>query len=539
MFRNIKLASRALLSFGIISLLLFALGLLSLSKLAQVHTAANDLQTDWLPSIEQGNKIQSDTYKLRLAGLHMATEGANAQAQNIAMLNTLQAALKKDLADYAALVSSPEEKQRYETVLANAAAYQTQMATLIVNAAGQTSEQQVSFVNNITLPLATTLQGSIDELVAINDQGAQASGVAADAQYQNGFNLTLVIVIIAVLGAVLIAILFTRSITAPVRQLLDATGKIAEGNLRDEVQINGSDEITQLQTSTAHMQASLKGTLQHIADSSRQLAAAAEQMAAITRESNAGIQQQNLETDQAATAVNEMTAAVEEVARNAVQASQSTQASEQSAALGQDRVRETIDSIQKLSASVSQTGADIEGLAGQTRDISKVLDVIRGIAEQTNLLALNAAIEAARAGEQGRGFAVVADEVRALAHRTQSSTLEIEQMIKTIQVGATQAVNSMHRSNGEATQTLTVAHEAGAAIGAIASAVTTISQMNLLIASASEEQAQVARSVDQNLVSIKDLAVQSASGAQQTAEASGELSRLATDLSKLVGRFSI
>jgi methyl-accepting chemotaxis protein len=173
------------------------------------------------------------------------------------------------------------------------------------------------------------------------------------------------------------------------------------------------------------------------------------------------------------------------------------------------------------------------------REISKVLDVIRSIAEQTNLLALNAAIEAARAGDAGRGFAVVADEVRALAHRTQQSTQEIEQMIGGIQSGTDQAVGAMHSSNGRARSTLEVAQAAGTALEQIAQAIASINERNLVIASASEEQAQVAREVDRNLVNIRDLSLQSSAGANQTSAASQELSRLAVDLNSLVARFKV
>jgi methyl-accepting chemotaxis protein len=206
---------------------------------------------------------------------------------------------------------------------------------------------------------------------------------------------------------------------------------------------------------------------------------------------------------------------------------------------GQARVGHTITSIEKLSASVKQTCVDVEGLAGKTQDIAKVLDVIGSIAEQTNLLALNAAIEAARAGEQGRGFAVVADEVRALAHRTQTSTQEIERMIQEIQKDSGNAVHSMRRSNEEAQATLTTAQDAGVAISEITAAISDINERNLLIAAASEEQAQVARSVDENLVSIRDLSAQSASAAHQTATASHELSQLAVGLNRLVSRFAV
>lgn len=192
-----------------------------------------------------------------------------------------------------------------------------------------------------------------------------------------------------------------------------------------------------------------------------------------------------------------------------------------------------------MSLDVQTTSTLVEGLAEQGRDIGKVLDVIRSIAEQTNLLALNAAIEAARAGEAGRGFAVVADEVRALAHRTAQSTREIEQMVAGIQTGTGDAVQSMALNTSRTHSTLELAQAAGEALEQITDAISHINERNLVIASASEEQAQVSREVDRNLVNIRDLSTQSAAGASQTSAASHELSRLAVDLNGMVARFVI
>jgi len=287
------------------------------------------------------------------------------------------------------------------------------------------------------------------------------------------------------------------------------------------------------------MQQNLRKTIEQISGSATQLASAAEELSAVTEEASRGVQQQNNEIEQAATAVNEMTAAVEEVARNAVSTSQASQQSTQAAREGRDRVVETVSAIQAMTQDVQTTSNLVEGLAEQGRDIGKVLDVIRSIAEQTNLLALNAAIEAARAGEAGRGFAVVADEVRALAHRTAQSTREIEQMVAGIQNGTGEAVQSMQLSTDRTQTTLELARSAGVALEQITVAISQINERNLVIASASEEQAQVSREVDRNLVNIRDLATQSAAGANQTSVASHELSRLAIDLNGMVARFVI
>ncbi|WP_414860536.1 methyl-accepting chemotaxis protein [Pseudomonas rhodesiae] len=287
------------------------------------------------------------------------------------------------------------------------------------------------------------------------------------------------------------------------------------------------------------MQTKLRDTLQRIAGSASQLASAAEELNAVTDESARGLTRQNNEIEQAATAVNEMTSAVEEVARNAVSTSEASRNATASAGDGRDLVQETVSAIERMSGDVQATATLIGDLATESRDIGKVLDVIRGLADQTNLLALNAAIEAARAGEAGRGFAVVADEVRALAHRTQQSTSEIERMIGSIQSGTEHAVDSMRNSTERAESTLNIAKGAGLSLETINSAVVEINERNLVIASAAEEQAQVAREVDRNLVNIRDLSVQSATGASQTSAASGELSRLAVDLNGMVGRFRL
>ncbi|WP_371916126.1 methyl-accepting chemotaxis protein [Pseudomonas sp. URIL14HWK12:I9] len=248
---------------------------------------------------------------------------------------------------------------------------------------------------------------------------------------------------------------------------------------------------------------------------------------------------QNDEVNQAATAVTEMSAAVDEVARNAAGAAEASRETEGLARMGIDNVAQTLVAIEKLSANVGSTATQVQTLSTRTQDITKVVEVIRAIAEQTNLLALNAAIEAARAGEQGRGFAVVADEVRALAHRTQQSTQEIEQMIGAIQNDSVHAARAMQDSRQMADDSNAVAQKANSSLEQIAQAITVINERNLLIATASEEQAQVAREIDRNLTSIRDLSTQSAAGASQTATASAEVSRLAVGLSRVVGEFTV
>ncbi|WP_442969420.1 methyl-accepting chemotaxis protein [Pseudomonas sp. PS02290] len=287
------------------------------------------------------------------------------------------------------------------------------------------------------------------------------------------------------------------------------------------------------------MQSGLKNTVHQIADAANQLASAAEELTAVTEDSTRGLVTQNGEIQQAATAVNEMTAAVEEVARNAVSTSQISNQTAEDAMKGQKQVQQAVTAINTVTEVINDSTQRVEALAEQIHDITKVLEVISGIAEQTNLLALNAAIEAARAGEQGRGFAVVADEVRALAHRTQTSTGEIEAMISRVRNGADEAVHAMGKSRTLVQNTQLLATEAGLALERISNGVSQINERNLVIASAAEEQAQVAREVDRNLVNIQDLSTQTAAGANQTSASSQELSRLAMSFNSLVGQFKL
>jgi len=537
--RNLRMTSRALLCFGIICSILVILGGAALLQMATISKSVDELRNNWLPSVRQAGKMQAAGLLYRLDARRFVIDDNRMSVESLGKLDQAKSNLKKEAAAYDNLVSSDAERTLYNDVILAVKDYEAvlnQMVTL-----GGTADTTVlgQYIRDVSRPSAIKMQEAIEALVKVNELGAQAS--ADDAQ--NAFRLGVKIVVFLVLGAIaltiLIAVIFTQSIIRPVRALVRVTQDVAKRDLTSKIEVDGSDELTELQSATAAMGASLRETIDHIAQSSNRLASAAEEMSSITHESTQGAQRQSRETEMAAAAVNEMTAAVEEVARNASSASQSTQTTQRSTVTGKERVNLTIESISRLNSSVSEASTQVEGLAGQVQNIANVLDVIRSIAEQTNLLALNAAIEAARAGEQGRGFAVVADEVRALAHRTQSSTYEIESMIQNIQKDSSAAVLAMSRSSKEAQATLSTAREAGDSIGEITLTVADISERNLMIAAASEQQASVARSVDRNIGSIRDLALQSASTAHQTAEASQDLSRLAVDLNRLVSGFKI
>jgi methyl-accepting chemotaxis protein len=334
-----------------------------------------------------------------------------------------------------------------------------------------------------------------------------------------------------------------RFILRPLRRLVDDVSGMSEGiaegrgDLTRRLDLNSKDEFGDLARSFNAYVASLQHIIQEATQSSTRMSASAEQLSVITHESQRGGQQQQSEVDQVATAMNEMSATVQEVARNAAVAAEAARKANGEANNGQKVVSETVNAINEVAAEVESATAVIHKLNADSNQIGTVLDVIRGIAEQTNLLALNAAIEAARAGEQGRGFAVVADEVRTLATRTQESTREIQKMIESLQVGTRNAVQVMEHGRSKAHASVQQAASAGESLNSITGVVGTISDMNAQIASAAEEQGAVAEEINRNIVNISQITGQTAAGAGQIASASKELVQLAVRMQGLVGSF--
>ncbi|MDQ0703503.1 methyl-accepting chemotaxis protein [Pseudomonas sp. W3I7] len=538
--RHLNIAPRAFLGFAFIALLVVLLGVFAVNRMTQIRQSSVEMTSTQLPSVTYLGNITENVLRLRILSFRVLVNREPAGLQEAeTRMGVLTDKVKTAQAGYAPLPAGPEEAALYKTFVSTLDNYLKAQAEMLALSKQNKVEEMRALINTRIKDGTDQMGEQLNKLIAINAADARDADTLAGSSYQGAITGVIVFSVAAALLTVLLAWLLTRSIVTPLRKALEVAETIAGGNLTKVIEDAGKDEPARLLGALSAMQTNLRQTIQHIAGSATQLASAAEELSAVTEEASKGLQQQNNEIDQAATAVNEMTAAVEEVARNAVSTSEASSQSTQAAREGRDRVVETVGAIQTMTQDVQNTARMIEGLATQGRDIGKVLDVIRAIAEQTNLLALNAAIEAARAGEAGRGFAVVADEVRALAHRTAQSTQEIEKMVAGIQSGTGDAVQSMQQSNQRTQTTLELARAAGVALEQITESISLINERNLVIASASEEQAQVSREVDRNLVNIRDLATQSAAGANQTSAASHELSRLAVDLNGMVARFVI
>ena len=356
----------------------------------------------------------------------------------------------------------------------------------------------------------------------------------------DGVKISVILLVSTVLVSFIIFLwMLKKIIIRPVQSVAHDLALMAQGDFSKEIIPLCNDEIGDLATSAAKLSVDMGGIVERINQSVFKLSTSAEEMAHITEQSNQSLSQQRTETEQVATAMNEMTATVHEVSQNAQLAASSAGQANAEVNIGQGVVNDAINAISKLVQQVEQASDVIHGLENDSIEIGSVLDVIKSIAEQTNLLALNAAIEAARAGEQGRGFAVVADEVRVLAQRTQTSTQEIQSMIEKVQSGAQQAVESMNQSRSQADVTRDTAARAGEVLTSITNSVTNINDMNTLIASSAEEQNSVAEEINRSVVSISQVAEVSSEGAAHTAETSEDLRNVAEELKHVISRLKI
>ena len=338
-----------------------------------------------------------------------------------------------------------------------------------------------------------------------------------------------------------VASFITASIKRPLDLAMSAMDDIAqgEGDLTRRLQVSGKDEVAGLGRAFNRFAERVQAMVKEVAGSAGELTGSADQLAALTADTDGEVQKSRHEIDQVATAMNEMAATVQEVARNANDAAAAAAAANDEAQNGRSVVTKTSQAIDSLAGEIERAAEVIHHLEEDSDAIGTVLDVIRGIAEQTNLLALNAAIEAARAGEQGRGFAVVADEVRTLASRTQQSTEEIQEMIERLQERARSAVSVMEQSRQGAQLGVEQAAATGESLGAITDAVTRINDMNTQIASAAEEQSAVAEEINRNVVNVSQVVDRTADTSHRITESSGNLTRLAGQLHGLIAQFKI
>ncbi|QHF44128.1 methyl-accepting chemotaxis protein [Pseudomonas sp. S35] len=539
--RKLKLAARSALCFGFFCILIVLLGIFAIQQASILNSAEKKIETNIIPSFKVLGVLDREFVSVRNSNskLRNAGEDDSVRAGDKKDLIRSQLLIQQSMDSLSHLIVTPEGLAAINSLAESFEKFNNIQVKYMALIDAKNFSEAINFTNSEVRNVSRIVAGNIEALKKVNDMKAEAAGDEAEEAYNRMIVLASSFIIVSLIATITLAWFYTKSITTPLLKSLMIAERIATNDFSHDIYPDGTDEMGRLLDALSKMQGNLRSAIIQIGDSSTQLAATAEEMHAVTEDASQGLIRQNNEIEMAATAVNEMSSAVDEVASNAAEASSAASSTAETAIAGRGKVNETVVAINIMVDNVESTSVNVRGLAEMATDISGVLDVIRSVAQQTNLLALNAAIEAARAGEAGRGFAVVADEVRALAHRTQLSTSEIEKMILTIQTSSTDAVTSMNQTSHQAGKTLALAQSAGLALAEITESIEHINDRNVQIATASEEQSQVARQVDANLVSIRDLSIQSAAGSRQTSVASAELSSLAVELSRLVAKFKV
>ncbi|GAB7529823.1 methyl-accepting chemotaxis protein [Pseudomonas sp. 3A(2025)] len=536
---HMSIATRACLSFGLIAALVVFLGLFGMHNASSIRSALVHTEEVTLAGSRSLAQIRDNQLGIRVITLRMMLNREPAVlTPTLARLEVLIGQLDTSMQNYQKVVTE-QGKPAFNDMLTTLGNYR-RLLDEYRNLSSQNRLDEMRNLLNGGIQDASNKTGELfSELLRINIEESAASNTQATERYESTRLWSALVLGLALVLTCVLAWGLIRSIVRPLREAIDLARAVADGDLTHRLQAQGKDEPAQLIEALARMQHNLREALGLINQTAVQLGQSSNDVGQITQRSLSETAQQHDEIEQAATAVNEMTAAVEEVASNAVSTSQVSDDSQRIAERGNRQVQHTLSTIRTLGEGMQQASTNIGELAQESQKIGKVLDVIRAIAEQTNLLALNAAIEAARAGDAGRGFAVVADEVRALAGRTQASTLEIEQMVSTIQNGTQQAVQAMQGGTRQVDDTLQSAQATGQALEEINLAIVAIHERNLVIASAAEEQAQVAREIDRNLVNIRDLSVKTSEASSETGRSVNALRGTVGALQEMLGRFHL
>ncbi|MGN5118521.1 methyl-accepting chemotaxis protein [Aeromonas sp. 55A] len=544
MLTKMTIGQKLTMTFTTLALLMLGFAWFATLQLSNIYRDASEVSDNIVPSIRASSQMHVSLLDARRAELNMVIDALGKDPDSLnSSTQSFEAAKSQYMAAEQRYGSMPFVSERDRNMFAElktaAAKYFSAHGDLeTAIRQGDIAKMQSLIKNESRAALEQAGQDGL-ELRKENDRVANLLTKQSEASYERAKLLSTTVGALTLLFVVIVAWLLIRQIRNPVMTLLEQTRQVAAGNLTSQLDMKqfSHDELGKLAQGFNEMQSNLRMLVNEVSGSVVQLGAAAEEISAVAQQSANNMGAQQHELNQLATAMNEMQATVREVARNTNDAASAATSASDTAAQGSETVNDSIGRIEKVATAIEETALVIRQLGDDSRNIGMVLEVIQGIAEQTNLLALNAAIEAARAGEQGRGFAVVADEVRTLAKRTQDSTSQINHIISELQQRANEAGVTMQQSQDMMSETVHTAREAGASIAEISSSVNSISHMNIQIATATEEQGAVSEELNRNVVNISNASEEVATGAKQMAQACNDLNLLATQLQEVVRKF--
>ena len=537
-FTNLKIGKKLGLGFGIVLALMAILGILSLVQFSRLDGAASDLGTNWLASVKEIGELRFDTAALRRDTLNyiVATDKRPHYEEKI---NKETVTIAGDEQRYEPLISSDDERRIYQEFRATWDKYMIVNAQVRELAAQNKNAQAIILTQSEGSQTFEAAAQYLQEDVNLNNKGADASAKLAAEIYSSSRYWVIALLTGAIVTGLVIAVGIARSMSGAAGKMLVMIEDVANNNLAIADMETAEDEIGQAGLALNKMKNNLRELIQSIAGTAEHVASASEELSSSATQQSQSAETQNNQTTQVATAMQEMSSTVLQVSENSNKAAEASRQAAETAREGGSIVEETLTKMRLIADSVGATAKKMEELGKSSDQIGRIAGVIDDIADQTNLLALNAAIEAARAGEQGRGFAVVADEVRKLAERTTTATKEIAQMIKNIQDETKTAVAAMEAGTKQVEDGVQSTSRAGDSLKQIIHKSEEVGEMITHIATAATEQSSASEEINNNMEMIAKLVKESADGAQQSAKACQDLSGLALDLQNMVGKFNL
>lgn len=541
--KRLGLRVKVALPFAITAVALIVIGLFAVSTVRNLVSDTDNIAETYLPSVSEILNGDRDLYQAMVAQMAFVdAQFNNEEGENY--LASFDENAGQALERFNQAVARLEGTGVSDVARGFDTAYERWLSSaqrVLQLAETGDPEQARSLAASETNELFDNLRNYFDEVGAHADAQAQIRAGEASSEGQSSSVTILLITVVAILISIGLFAVFLKMIIASISALRDQLDNIAqgEGDLTQRIPVEMDDDLGKLAKSFNLVLENLQSMIGSIQQLTRELGTGASDLARAAKDNNDGVTRQTDSISMVATAINEMQSAIEEVAGNASRAAEITREAEEKGKNGARIIRSSSEQVHRLAAQISKAVEVIRKLSDDSDNITSVLDVIRGIAEQTNLLALNAAIEAARAGEQGRGFAVVADEVRTLAQRTGQSTEDIQTMITTLQTGVADIVSVMETGSKEASETEKLANDAESELKAILEAMANIADVNTSVASATEEQTQVVDEINRSITEINDLATESANRSRDIDGISESLEGYARELESQTGRFRV
>ncbi len=554
---NVKVGYRISGVVAIILGLMLIVGLFSFAKMSNIIGEIRDIAKNDMPMMEITTKIAINQLEqarlleqvLRYSAEHK-TEKAQKAIQEFEKFATL---VDKEIKEAEVIAQqgidsahSNKVKQEFSTLLEKLKGIDKEHANFDAHAEEVFQELKKGSSQKIDALMVKIekeeekLNHELNLLVTEIENFTAESIKQAEHEEESAVRTLAILMAAALLIGIITCIITVKSITTPLRKVVEVFSKISDGDLRiKDLEVKGTDELGVLTLSLNKMKSNLSAIIEQISGLSEHVASATTELSASSTQIVAGADTQSNQTNQVATAMEEMSATVIEVAKNSQGASEASSETQQIAVQGGDVVRRAVDGMMAVADTVRESASTVEALGKSSDEIGAIISVINDIADQTNLLALNAAIEAARAGEQGRGFAVVADEVRKLAEKTTKATKEIANMIKTIQNDTKGAMTSMHEGTKQVEEGVQLASEAGESLQQIVSSVDRVTDMVRQIATAAEQQSATTEEISSNITNIATVTTENTDGVRQVSVATEDLAKIAEDLKEIVSSFKL